>query len=68
MKKGDRVEIIDGVLRGERAIVEQVGTAFNGWNGFVFIRFDKDGTHLPDKGQAVLSPQWMEVERLKVVR
>ncbi len=68
MEKGNRVEITNGVLRGEKATVEQVGTAFNGWNGFVFIRFDKDGAHLPEKGQAVLSPQWMEVSRLKVVR
>ncbi len=67
MNKGDRVEIVNGVLRGEKATVEQVGTAMNGWNGFVFIHFDKDGAHEPSKGQAILSPQWMEMSRLKVV-
>ena len=69
MRLGSRVEIIDGVLRGERATITTYPNS-NKWRDrdAVWIRFDNDGAvYGREKGFAVLSQQWYEIDRLRLI-
>lgn len=69
---GQRVEIIDGVLKGEKATIEihpKTGSHIReaGW-AIVWIRFDRDGMQLgTDQGRAILKPTWMDIGRLRSI-
>lgn len=69
---GQRVVITTGVLRGEKATI--VAHPKSGeWyvahpKRMVWIKFDEDGeVYGVEKGYAILSEQWYEVDRLKEV-
>lgn len=57
---GQRVEVTDGPLKGEKATVVQV----DGFAGHVLIEFDRESTELRDVPTHLLT-QWFEVEQLK---
>lgn len=69
---GDRVEIADGVLKGEPATiiadVDGVWTWTDSTGTTVLIRFDrKDAVLGPEKGDAVLRDYWEYVESLRKI-
>lgn len=66
---GDRVAIADGVLQGEPATI--VANPENGEHfddGCYWIKFNRDNARLGrEKGNAILSQQWFEAERLTAI-
>jgi hypothetical protein len=70
VKIGQRVEISDGVLKGERATITahpQTGQYMDK-DGFVWLTFERHNARLGrEKGYAILSPQWFEIERLRPI-
>jgi hypothetical protein len=73
-KTGQKVEITKGVLKGEKATIENcpglnshIQEIESGWTE-VWIRFEKDGAYLPEKGRAILRPRWIDVDEIKIVR
>jgi hypothetical protein len=69
MSIGQRVEIVDGVLKGEKAtVVPHPGDGRHVYGGYVWIKFDRDNVHLGrEQGYAILSQQWFEIERLRTI-
>lgn len=65
MRKGQRVEVIDFSLKGEKATVcahPKTGKHRDGDS--VWIKFDRDGARV---GYAILDQQWFEIARLKKI-
>jgi hypothetical protein len=68
VKIGQRVEIIDGLLKGERATIIDPGDGQYIDGDWVWIKFDRDEAHLgPEQGYAILSAGWYEIDRLKPI-
>lgn len=66
---GTKVEITQGVLKGEKATVEvnpETGTRSQVWEGDteVWIRYEKDGQTV---NRAILTPRWQDIKYLRVV-
>lgn len=57
---GQRVEVTDGPLKGEKATIVQV----DGWDGHVLIEFDRESTKMRDVPTHLLT-QWFKVAQLK---
>ena len=70
LRVGQRVELINGVYAGEKAtVVPNPESGQHQHRDEVWIRFDHHNAHLGrERGWAILSPQWFDLEDLKKIR
>ena len=70
LRSGARVKVIQGVLKGEYATIEEnpdTQSFIQGSKDYgieVWIRYEKDGVRV---GRAILNPQWIDIELIKIV-